>query len=161
MTKQETIIKELYDKYELDKDDVFRHKHYVIITRAGIQKIEAKENIKIDFIPLGINKDYVYLKVNASIVTEDGSSVKSIITTGEATDDNVKQQPKYLCAMAEKRGRSRAVLMLTGLYKQGVFGEDEADDFKKSESKSDGPTAAVVYKGDGVDRPTGPGSKDG
>jgi hypothetical protein len=27
--------------------------------------------------------------------------------------------------MAEKRAKSRAVLMLTGFYEQGVFGQDE------------------------------------
>ncbi len=34
---------ELYKKYELTKDDVYKHQHYVIITRMGIEKIQAKE----------------------------------------------------------------------------------------------------------------------
>ena len=38
-------IKEKYNQYGLDKDDVFRHQHYVIITRSGIDKIQAIENI--------------------------------------------------------------------------------------------------------------------
>ena len=34
--------------------------------------------------------------------------------------------------MAEKSAMSSAVLKLTGFYELGVFGEDEAEDFKKS-----------------------------
>ena len=37
---------DLYKKYELEKTDVYKHQHYVIITRQGIEKIAyAKENI--------------------------------------------------------------------------------------------------------------------
>ena len=35
----------LYKKYELSQYDVFKHKHYLIITRQGVDKIQAKENI--------------------------------------------------------------------------------------------------------------------
>jgi hypothetical protein len=37
----------------------------------------------------------------------------------------------YVMEMAEKRAMSRAVLKLTGFYELGVFGEDEAEEFKK------------------------------
>ena len=36
-------LKEKYIKYELTKDDVFKHQHYIIITRSGIEKIQALE----------------------------------------------------------------------------------------------------------------------
>ena len=42
-------IKEKYLHYGLEKDDVFKHQHYVIITRSGIDKIQAIENIEIDY----------------------------------------------------------------------------------------------------------------
>ena len=42
-------LKEKYVKYELTKDDVFKHQHYIIITRSGIEKIQAIENITIYF----------------------------------------------------------------------------------------------------------------
>ena len=32
----------LFKKYELDKEDTFKHKHYHIITRSGIDKIQAR-----------------------------------------------------------------------------------------------------------------------
>jgi hypothetical protein len=37
--------------------------------------------------------------------------------------------------MAEKRAMSRCVLKLTGFYEQGVFGEDESEDFKQTKTK--------------------------
>ena len=37
----------------------------------------------------------------------------------------------YVMEMAEKRAMSRAILKLTGFYQLGVFGEDEAEDFKR------------------------------
>ncbi len=40
-------IKEKYNHYGLTPEDVFKHQHYVIITRSGIEKIQALENIKI------------------------------------------------------------------------------------------------------------------
>ena len=40
--------------------------------------------------------------------------------------------PNEFMEMAEKRAMSRAVLKLTGFYELGVFGEDEAEDFKKN-----------------------------
>ena len=42
-------LKDKYVKYGLTKDDVFKHQHYIIITRSGIEKIQALENIKINY----------------------------------------------------------------------------------------------------------------
>ena len=41
-------LAELYHKYELSKDDFFKHQHYTIITRQGIDKIQAIEQISIE-----------------------------------------------------------------------------------------------------------------
>ena len=46
---QRDKIAKLYEKYELTKDDVFKHKHYLIITRQGIDKIQAKEKMFIEY----------------------------------------------------------------------------------------------------------------
>jgi len=37
----------------------------------------------------------------------------------------------YVMEMAEKRALSRATLKMTGLYEQGVFGQDESESFKR------------------------------
>ena len=42
-------LKEKYIKYNLTKEDVFKHQHYIILTRSGIDKIQALENINIDY----------------------------------------------------------------------------------------------------------------
>ncbi len=40
------ILKEKYIRYNLTKDDVFKHQHYIILTRSGIDKIQAIEAIQ-------------------------------------------------------------------------------------------------------------------
>ena len=47
MNKDKLI--ELYKKYGLTKDDVFKHQHYVIITRQGIDKIQAVEQMSVTY----------------------------------------------------------------------------------------------------------------
>ena len=47
MNKEKLI--ELYRKYGLTKDDVFKHQHYIIITRQGIDKIQATEQMSVSY----------------------------------------------------------------------------------------------------------------
>ena len=43
-------LTEMFYKYNLVKDtDVFRHQHFVILTRSGIEKIQAQEEIQVKF----------------------------------------------------------------------------------------------------------------
>ena len=44
-----TKLRELYEKYELEPADFFKSKHFTIITRQGIEKIQAKENLRITY----------------------------------------------------------------------------------------------------------------
>ena len=116
-------IAEFYKKYELVEDDVFKHKHYLIITRQGIEKIQAKESIKIT---------YDFVESGGAGVIIKAYAIKGdvkIETFGSASKDT--SHNKYYAEMAEKRAMSRAVLKITGMYELGVFGEDESDDFKK------------------------------
>ncbi len=122
-------IKEKYLHYNLDKDDVFKHQHYVIITRSGIDKIQAMENITIDYEVINCEKDFCVVKANAL------KGETSIQTFGSALKGGFKDgncNTWYVMEMAEKRAMSRAVLKLTGFYELGVFGEDESEDFKKN-----------------------------
>ena len=151
---------DLYNKYELTKDDVYKHQHYVIITRKGIEKIQAKENINIAFEVIKCETNFAVFKANAYISTKPNTTIETfgsaMVTTtnqeiikkkiykedenGKATEllvDDIKStrvgncQTWYVAEMAEKRALSRAVLKLTGFYELGVFGEDESEDFKK------------------------------
>jgi len=118
----------LYKKYELTKDDIFKHKHYLIITRQGIDKIQAKEKIFISYDVVKCQPDFSAVKAKAikgDIEIETfGSAYKGDYPIGNTNT-------WYVLEMAEKRAMSRAVLKLTGFYELGVFGEDESEDFKK------------------------------
>jgi hypothetical protein len=123
------LIKKKYNHYGLTPDDVFKHQHYVIITRSGIDKIQAMENITINYEVINCEKDFCVVKANAL------KGETSIQTFGSALKGGFKDgncNTWYVMEMAEKRAMSRAVLKLTGFYELGVFGEDESEDFKKS-----------------------------
>lgn len=122
-------LKALYLKYELTKDDVYKHQHYIIITRSGIDKIQAKEQVSINYDVIECKPNFCVVKAtamkeNASIQTF-GSALK-----GDSFKDG-NTQSWYVMEMAEKRAMSRAVLKLTGFYELGVFGEDESEEFKR------------------------------
>ena len=122
-------IKEKYHHYGLEKDDIFKHQHYLIITRSGIDKIQAIEHITIDYEVINCERDFCVVKAKAlkgeASIQTFGSALK-----GGFKDGNCNSW--YVMEMAEKRAMSRAVLKLTGFYELGVFGEDESEDFKKN-----------------------------
>ena len=123
------LLKEKYIKYNLTKDDIFKHQHFLIITRSGIDKIQALEGITIDYDVINCEKDFCVVKANArkegAFIQTFGSALKGV----GFKDGNCNTW--YVMEMAEKRAMSRAVLKLTGFYELGVFGEDESESFKK------------------------------
>ena len=125
------LLKQKYEKYELTADDVFKHQHYIIITRSGIEKIQAIEGIEINYEVIKCEKDFCVVKAHAkkdeteTFIQTFGSALKGDFKSGTTNS-------WYVMEMAEKRAMSRAVLKLTGFYELGVFGEDESEDFKKS-----------------------------
>ena len=120
---------ELYKRYDLQSSDVFKHQNFVIITRSGIEKIQAVEQISINYEVIRCEPNFSVFKAIA--VKED----KEIQTFGSALKGDTFKDGNcnswYVAEMAEKRAMSRAVLKLTGFYELGVFGEDESDSFKK------------------------------
>jgi hypothetical protein len=119
----------LYKKYNLTKDDYFKHKFYTIITRSGIDKIQAQAGIDIEYQLQYNSADNKCVIIQAFAQMGD----VQIQTFGEASPSNTTNA--YPVAMAEKRAMSRAVLKLTGFYSLQVFGEDEADEFKRGGAK--------------------------
>ena len=119
----------LYKKYELTETDVYKHKHYLIITRQGIDKIQAKERIYINYEVINCESNFAVVKAYAekdsAKIQTFGSALKGLTFA----DGNCNTW--YVMEMAEKRAMSRAVLKLTGFYELGVFGEDESEDFKR------------------------------
>ncbi len=122
-------IKEMYKRYNLTASDVYKHKHYVIITRSGIEKVMALESIDIRFEVIRCEPNFSVMKAYAT------KGDKSIETFGSALKgDSFKDSSTntwYVAEMAEKRAFSRAILKMTGLYELGIFGEDESDEFKR------------------------------
>jgi hypothetical protein len=123
-TKKETL-RRLFIENNLVQEDVFKHKFYTIITRAGIDKIQAANKIDINYELMYNSEDTKCVIIKATAHLGD----KMIQTFGESAPMN--NQNAYPVAMAEKRAMSRAVLKLAGFYEHGVFSEDEADDFKR------------------------------
>ena len=137
----------LYKKYNLGADDVYKHNHYIIITRSGIDKIQAIEKIEIDYDVINCEPEYCVVKAKATKNYHDSKDVLQqlkIQTFGSAKYGGKEKNTEtnkwidkgttttwYVMEMAEKRAMSRAVLKLTGFYELGVFGEDESEDFKR------------------------------
>jgi hypothetical protein len=122
-------LKELYEKYNLTKDDIFKHQHYVIITRTGIEKIEAQEKIHIVYKCIKSEPNFAVVQ---AFGTMEGKQMETFGSAYKgATFKEGNTNTWYVTEMAEKRAFSRIVLKLTGFYALGVFGEDESEDFKK------------------------------
>jgi hypothetical protein len=116
----------------LNKDHFFKSPQgFVIITRQGIERIQAQRGIRVTYDVVSLSDDlkHVVIKATGEMARPDGLPV-TMETFGESAPDNTRQ--KYPVAMAEKRALSRVVLKLSGLYEVGVFGEDESDDFKRA-----------------------------
>lgn len=130
-TKSERL-NNLYKKYLLNREDVFPlprgGKLIPIITRTGIDKIQATAKIKIQF-----NEIEYTPGISAAVKATATLNDNKVESYGEANKSNINNA--YPLAMAEKRAMSRVVLKLTGFYELGVFGEDESDTFKKEETK--------------------------
>ena len=122
-------LKEMYKKYSLDKSDVFKHQHYIIITRSGIEKVMGYEKIDITYDVIKCEPNFsvmkAYAKKGDKVIETFGSALKGASFKDSSTNT------WYVAEMAEKRALSRAVLKMTGLYELGIFGEDEAEDFKR------------------------------
>ena len=123
-------LTELYKKYNLEREDFFKHQHYTIITRQGIDKIQAIEQRSINYEVIRCEPNYSVVK---AIAEKDGKSIETFGSAlkGEGYKDG-NCNTWYVAEMAEKRAMSRAVLKLTGFYELGVFGEDESESFKRT-----------------------------
>lgn len=117
------MLRELYQKYGLHQEDTFKSPQgWTIITRSGIDKIQANADIDIQY-------DVVEYTPGESAAVKATAqwNDRQLTTFGEASPKNCRQS--YVLAMAEKRAMSRIVLKLTGFYALGVFGQDESEDF--------------------------------
>ena len=124
-------LKALYLDYELSEDDVFKHQHYTIITRSGIEKIQAKENLNIKYEVVRAEPNFAAVK--ATVKNSNDLEIETFGSALKGADHKTGNcNTWYVLEMAEKRALSRAVLKITGFYQLGVFAEDESESFKRS-----------------------------
>jgi hypothetical protein len=118
---EKDLMNSLYKEHGLSPEHVFSHKHFKIITRAGIDIIIANSNLSYTLEMVGHLPDgTVVMKAWDDKVTTFASASPLTCTGG------------YFAEIAQKRAKSRFILERLGLYSQGVFGEDEAETFSKS-----------------------------
>jgi hypothetical protein len=134
-TNKKDFLNELVKKNHLNIDeDIFRKairgKEMAFIKRSGIEKIQFTNDIRVRYEVIAMQPDYVVVKAIATKY-ETNTDDMVVESFGEATPENTNQKPPYYSAMAEKRALARVVLKLCGAYKYGIYGEDEADDFKQ------------------------------
>ena len=104
---REKIVK-LYKKYELTPEDVFKHQHYTIITRAGIDRYKLWNRSKLITMSLSVSLTLQLLKANAIKSDSSIETFGSALKGGTHRDGNCNTW--YVMEMAEKRAMSRAVL---------------------------------------------------
>ena len=143
MSTEQNTLKELAERYNLTGKDFFKHPYqgFVIMTRTGIEKIMAYDKIQVTYevVPeLTEGQENCCIKALATKVDDNGEifTVESFGTANHyncsvKTTRNGKTLPHYPVETAEKRAKARAVLQITGFYSEGVFSEDESDDFKR------------------------------
>ena len=131
--KKETrkeALRRLYKENGLTEEDIYKDKRgFVIITRTGIDKIVSNRSIQLEYEPIVMERDWVVLRCVAQMVKGKEVGMTKVESFGECSEENTMGLAgKYPVAMAEKRAKSRAVLMLTGFYEQGIYGQDEMMD---------------------------------
>ena len=131
METKKDILNRLFVENNLLSEDVFKHQHYTIITRAGIDKIQANMDISIQYEVVKCEPRFAVVKAKANLKEESAIETFGSALKGDSFKDG-NTNTWYVMEMAEKRAMSRAVLKLAGLYALGVFGEDESESFKRN-----------------------------
>lgn len=116
------------------------------LTHDACEMIAEKEHVihnEVEIVELQGPNERVVVKVTSLC------GDKHEITFGEADRSNTSKNA-YLVAMAEKRGKDRATLKLTGIYAHGIYSDIEAEDFRRENSgftpKSEKPTPTAAPK---------------
>jgi hypothetical protein len=131
MATKKEILNNLYKKYGLEKEDTFKHQHYTILTRSGIEKIQRGCNIQVTFEDKVLKEEFAVIKATGRmgdvVIETFGSAKRGKVPTTKG-DGNTSTW--YVAEMAEKRALSRCVLKISGLYEHNHMGFDESEDFR-------------------------------
>jgi hypothetical protein len=144
-------IRDLFSRHNvpLDRDDVWAVQGTPVVKHKAVERLGAALNIVWDHPKVVLaERDAVAILVEGSIGDDHyewsigEAVVQPMRDTGRKNDKGkpiyeaegignyaiTPKQAAYPYAMAEKRGKDRVILKLAGL--QGVYSEEEADDFK-------------------------------
>ena len=115
------LMNKIYKDNGLEKSDVYKdRRNFSIITRSGIEKIQAKNEIAVTFEVIKAELDNCIIKAT-SLIREGDEWIPKMETFGSATKDNCRQPFKI--EIAEKRALAR-VIIKTMNYTE-TLGEDE------------------------------------
>ena len=141
-------FKQLADSYSLSPTDFWKSPQgFVIISRRGIEKIQAGLNAVITYsvVPefTDVSSSHYVIKASGTVrykahqmgsrkddkghdVLTISPNVRTVETYGESSPKNTRGGAQaYPVAMAEKRAMARCVLKLSDMYSLNVFSEDE------------------------------------
>ncbi len=117
--KKSEILNALYKDNSLEKEDVFKDSRgFTIITRSGIEKIQANNNIDVEFKLISWETDNCVIKATSFI---DGK--KKMETYASATKENCMQ--KFRVEITEKRALARVIIKTLSLT--NTLGQDEIE----------------------------------
>ena len=100
----------------------------LILSHSGCIKVNSQQPEEKQFKPGCVRE--ARGTADGGIALIYSSDEQKLFKTGEASPRN--SNVSYLYAVAEKRLFDRVVTALSGLYEEGIYGEDEADSFKKN-----------------------------
>ena len=121
------LMNKIYKDNNLTEKDVYSDKRgFAIITRSGIEKIQAINEIAVTYDVIKAELDNCIVKATSLIkVGEDW--IPKMETFGSATKDNCRQSFKM--EIAEKRALARVIIKT--MHYTNVLGEDEINYQKK------------------------------
>ena len=125
-------LRALYKDFNLVKEDHFQSSHMIILTRTGVEKVQAGMGINVTFEVIKCEPDYCCVK---GIATKGDKRIESFGSAKYGKTAGLKGEGTvamwYVMEMAEKRALARAVLKIADLYSHGFLSEDENQtDFK-------------------------------
>ena len=115
------LMNKIYKDNDLEKSDIYKDKRgFSIITRSGIEKIQAKNEIAVSYEVIKAELDNCIIKAT-SLIIEGDEWIPKMETFGSATKENCRLP--FRIEMAEKRALAR-VIIKTMNYTE-TLGEDE------------------------------------
>ena len=125
MTREE--LAKLYKAYDLTLEDTHTmqrgQRNIYMVTRSGIEKIQAAENITVTFEVVSSVHDFAAVK---AIAERDGKRIETYGSAKKGAGKEGNTATWYVLEVAEKRALARAILKFIGWYALGIKGEEEA-----------------------------------